>query len=135
MSRIVIAGWPRCGKTTLAQKIYDGSVAVPGARGAPVRHLDSLAHLGWSEASEAAVAWLDAPGPWIVEGVAAGRALRKWHALRVGQGAPVDLVCYLRLPRVALSEGQRRMGVGCDTVWEEVRDWLLATARVLDFPT
>ena len=116
MSRIVVAGWPRCGKTTLATKLSE-------AHGWPVHHLDSLAHLGWSEASAAAVELLERPGPWIVEGVAAGRALRKWRALR-GDTVPVDAVYYLSTPYVSLSDGQRRMGLGCDTVWSEIADWL-----------
>ena len=110
--RLVIAGVPRAGKTTLA--------------GAGARHTDDLiATHKWSDASDVVVTWFDAPGPWIIEGVAAVRALRKW-VLGRATGAPCDRVIWLGSPRVALTPGQAALAKGCMTVWREVRPELLA---------
>ena len=74
MTRVVIAGGPRTGKTTHANKLGAES-------GARVRHTDDLiGRLEWSAASQEVSQWFDEPGPWIVEGVAVPRAVRKWLA-------------------------------------------------------
>ncbi len=117
-ARIVIAGGPRTGKTTLAAA-YDMPLVDP----VPVRHTDDLIHLWWSEASAAAALWFDAPGPWIVEGVAAVRALRKWLAAHP-EGKPCDVVYWLAEPVVPVTPGQAAMARGCATVWNEIRDAL-----------
>lgn len=104
--RIAIAGGPRCGKTTLA--------ATLGAE--LVRCSDDVATLGWSEASAEVATWFDAPGPWVIEGVALARALRKWLATNP-EGAPCDVVHLLNKPYVELTPGQATMAKGCITVW------------------
>ncbi|HEY0194873.1 MAG TPA: hypothetical protein VGC42_27360, partial [Kofleriaceae bacterium] len=81
VTRILITGGPRTGKTTLAGALEVELLAQRGAGPAPaVRHTDDMIeqtkHLGkdgWSEASRLASLWLDAHGPWIIEGVAASR--------------------------------------------------------------
>jgi hypothetical protein len=93
--------------------------------GVPRRCTDELMSLGWSESSEAASRLLDEPGPWIVEGVAASRALRKWLA-RNPSGAPADTVVHLNTPVVARSRGQHVMAAGCQTVWNEIAPELRA---------
>lgn len=109
-SRIVIAGGPRCGKTILS-----GKLGVERVRGT-----DELIGLGWSESSEAASHWFEEPGPWICEGVAMPRALRKWID-RHAAGTPADLVVWLGPPVVARVAGQEAMAKGCLTVWREIR--------------
>ena len=110
-SRIVIAGGPRCGKSILS-----GKLAVTRVRGT-----DELIGLGWSEASDAASRWFNEPGPWICEGVAMPRALRKWLAAHPGNGKPADLVVWLGVAVVARVPGQEAMAAGCLTVWREIR--------------
>lgn len=119
MTRIVIAGGPKTGKTTLAK-----SFVFPGVT-FTTRHTDNLIHLGWSEASAAAALWFDEPGPWIVEGVATPRALRKWIAAHP-HGKPCDVVHWLEDPHEELTPGQAAMTKGCATVWEEIVDELRA---------
>ena len=84
--RTVIIGGPGTGKTTLAESY---------ATQARIFHLDALiGTCTWSEQSLVASKYLDMPGPWVVEGVCAVRALRKWLE-RNDDGMPCDKVIYL----------------------------------------
>lgn len=135
MTRIVILGGPKTGKTTLAEasfEAHDWPHDVPDCDGCgTLRHTDDLIeqckHLGkdaWSEASRIASTWLDEPGPWIIEGVAMARALRKWREAHPGEPPPVDRVIRLTTPHVELSKGQAAMAKGEETVWREIEPWL-----------
>lgn len=114
--RVAIAGGPRVGKSTLADKLASGRL---------VHRTDDLVHLGWSEASAAAANWFDIlEGPRIFEGVAIGRALRKWLAAHP-EGRPVDTVLWLQVPFEERTKGQETMAKGCSTVWVEILPELL----------
>lgn len=136
MTRIVILGGPKTGKTTLANELFEAHGwphSVPDCDGCGMlRHTDDLIPLGWSEASQAASAWFDEPGPWIIEGVAAVRALRKWRDQHPGEPPPVDRVIYLTETFVEPTAGQRALAKGIETVWfgspdrAGVMDWLEA---------
>lgn len=129
MTRICAAGGPKTGKTWLAEKLFehrDWPHDVPDCDGCGVlRHTDDLIHLGWSEASAAAALWFDEPGPWIIEGVAVPRALRKWLAAHP-EGKPCDVVYWLEDPHEELTRAQAAMAKGCATVWCEIEDELRA---------
>ncbi len=112
MSRIVVAGGPRTGKTTFAD-------AFGKMRGYAVRHTDDLKDLDWSEASRLSAEWFHEPGPWVIEGVTCVRALRKWMAAHP-DGAPCDGVVWLKTPVCGLTPGQLTMMKGCATVWREI---------------
>lgn len=115
MSCIVIAGAPRTGKTTLGKDLASKS-------GAPLYHTDDLIELGWSEASEkVARHWLNLPGPWIIEGVAAVRGLRKFLRWYPGE-QPCDRVIWKMHAWVPLTVGQARMARGCAKVFREIRE-------------
>jgi len=120
MTRIVIIGGPRTGKTTLARAVV---VAGVPHRHTPIRHTDDLIGvLDWSAASQKiADQWLVAPGPWIIEGVAAVRGLRKWLRAHP-MGAPCDTIIICSHPKVARTDGQERMAKGHDKIWAEIRD-------------
>lgn len=106
--RIAIAGGPRCGKTTLAATMGEA------------RHTDDLiGQLDWSAASTEVSTWLNEPGPWIIEGVALPRALRKW-LLANPEGKPCDVVHWLIAPHEELTSRQLGMLRGCETVWGEI---------------
>lgn len=129
VTRICITGGPRTGKTVLANKLAD---ELGDHVGTTVAHTDDLIeelkHLGkeaWSEASRRASEWLDAPGPWFIEGVAVSRALRKWRDAHPGEPPPVDRVIYLRVPCETLTGGQTSMAKGVRTVHDEIEPWLL----------
>lgn len=113
-ARIVIAGGPRAGKTTLSHELYD----------AP-HHADSESYRGWSEASLEVSTWFDAPGPWVVEGASTARALRKWLR-RNPTGRPCDVAILLGVPYETLTVFQAAMAKGCVTVWRGIEAELAA---------
>lgn len=120
MTRIVILGGPKTGKTTLADRMLADATRGPGGHGGgpTVFHTDDLISMGWSEASQyIADRWLNDQGDWIIEGVAAVRALRKWRDQHPGERPPVDRVIRLTTPHVELSKGQAAMAKGEETVW------------------
>jgi hypothetical protein len=108
--RAVIIGGPRTGKTTLGDRM--GSECA-----VRVRHIDDLIKLGWGEDSKVAATWIDDPGEWIIEGVAAVRALRKWMANNPGKRLDGLLVVYLRQAVVPLTPAQFSTVKGVHTIW------------------
>jgi adenylate kinase family enzyme len=111
--RIVIGGGPRVGKTTLADEID-----------ASARHADDVIDMGWSAASAEVARWMTDPGPWVIEGTATVRALRK--ALASSSDAPCDTLIWLREPRVPRQPEQEPMAAQCETFLAEIRGELVA---------
>lgn len=112
LDRLVIAGGPQAGKTTLADSIFRDWLTI--------HRSDDLKGYMWSEASLVASTWLDEPGPWICEGVAMPRALRKWLARNPGDSKPADKILWLGEPVAPRSRGQHAMALGCDTVFRKI---------------
>ena len=124
--RVVLAGGPRTGKSTLAETI--GALF-----GGTVYATDALIEShDWSAASAECARWMSAtPGPWIVEGVAAVRALRKWlDANRTGM--PCELVIWMSTSVVTRTPGQESMAKGCATIWNGKAGEPGVCARLLD---
>lgn len=117
--RVVIAGGPRCGKTTL-------SIALAEVLGITPLHTDDLmASLDWSAASAECARWLRVlPGPLCIEGVATVRALRK--ALSGTSRRPCDILVVLTEPKIPTTPGQQRMALGVQTVLHAIHPELLA---------
>jgi hypothetical protein len=119
MSRILIVGGPRTGKTVLSIKLGKAL----GMDELAVQHCDELIGvLEWSEASAEVAKWLEAPGPWVVEGVTAVRALRKYLAAHPHPEKPCDILYTLTAPFVVLSKGQLAMTKGHMTIWSGIED-------------
>ncbi len=127
MRRIVIIGPPKAGKTTLGR-------AMAGETGVQIRHTDDLiGELDWSGCSERiATEWFAEPGPWIIEGVAAVRALRKWLAAN-GHGTPCDEIIALSKSWVALTPRQSGMASACAGIWGTVRGQLGARGVTIEY--
>lgn len=117
MSRVLVTGWPRVGKTTFAVKL---GVEL----GIPVQHTDDVIHLGWGADSLEVSTWFENPGPMLVEGVSVARSLRKWLDRNV-EGIPADVLYWRSEPYETLTPRQSGMGKGIDKVWNEVRDELV----------
>jgi adenylate kinase family enzyme len=118
--RLLICGVPRSGKTTAAASIILAA-GIPRTPKIELRHTDDLiGQLDWSGVSAEVATWFDHAGPWIVEGVATVRAVRKWLASHFS-GRPCDEIRWLGTPRVPLTPGQSAMAKACETVWDEVR--------------
>lgn len=117
--RIIICGPPRTGKSTLAVRA--------GERyGLPVKFGDSLVGTHeWSDASLEVSTWIDDPGSWIIDGVVAVRAIRKWLARNptLSLGA---VVVYLRDPIQVQTDKQRSMAKAIATIWREIEPALIA---------
>lgn len=113
--RILIAGVPRSGKTTLAKQMA-------AETGAPLFHTDDLiGSLNWSELSRhVAEDWMARPGPWIIEGVRVPHAVRKWFRDMKRADAPCDRMIWMPTPRLELSDRQRSLAKGCLKVFDEV---------------
>lgn len=125
--RLIIVGGPSTGKTSLAQELS----VKHGITN--VRQTDQLTALGWSEASAEAAKWIDEPGDWIVEGVVAPRALRKWLAANPGKPLPEGTSIYvLTRPYVPQSKGQQTMTKGIYTVLTEIYGDLVARGAVFE---
>src|SRR6476620_5132400 len=117
VQRLVICGAPRAGKSTHALALH-----TPGVW---VYHLDSLiAEHAWSEQSDIAARYLGEPRPYIVEGCAAVRALRK--RLAADPGKPCDAIVRMPTPRVELTRGQATLMKGERTIWTEIEPELQA---------
>lgn len=107
--RVVIAGGPKTGKTTLARAVTDR----------PVYHTDDYSYLPWAEIPKLVNEELAGKKAYVLEGVQAGRALRK--------GLKPDVVVYLTEPRAPRSKGQMSMGKAVHTIF---RDWLSSSPGV-----
>lgn len=125
MTRIAITGGPRTGKTTLGDILRVEEMESGRRLAVPLRHTDDLiGKLEWSDASAEVARWMDAPGPWIIEGVAVSRALRKWREAHPGEPPPVDRVIYLSEPHVDTTPHQHAMAKGVRKVHDEIESWL-----------
>jgi broad-specificity NMP kinase len=118
--RIVIVGGPKVGKSTLAAKF--------ALEGYEIKATDDLVKprepgghsIEWSQLSDEVATWYSRPGRWVVEGVAAPRALRKWLRSH-STGTPCDLLLIGSHPREKLKKrGQITMTAAVKLVLSEI---------------
>lgn len=112
--KILIIGGPKGGKTTRARQLSL-------THGIPIQHFDAyISKYDWSEMSDQIAKWLDDPGPWIKEGVAGSRGLRKW--LRKNKKIPDFEIIVLNEPKMKLTQGQDRMHKNHSKILKECMD-------------
>ncbi len=112
--RVIVAGIPRSGKSTIAKHLAE-SLSVP------LRCTDDLiSKRGWSAASLEVATWFDDDGPWVVEGVTALRALRKWLERTSAPEPPADVFFWAFQPLKTLTPEQQTMAKGLFTVYREI---------------
>lgn len=143
--RICVIGGPGCGKSTLAHEFArplgllvlctdTPEQARATGRAIDDRTLYAPSSLGkdWSGLSRwVAETWLSLPGPFVIEGLALVRALRKWRGFWPEQRPPCERLIWCREPRIGLEPGAERALVGHDTIanglleeWPELFDLL-----------
>ena len=131
MTRILITGGPRTGKSVYASVLAERMGLDPLA---VMRTDDLCGVLEWSEASAEVATWWSSTGPWICEGVAIPRSLRKWIAANPA-GAPCDVLYLLNQPWHELTKGQLTMTKGLHTVMAEIAGELrLRGVRIVEGP-
>lgn len=122
-TRIVIVGGPLRGKSSLAAAyalpvFCSDPKSLARNPSAAVTYLPE--GLEWSEASAyVAETWFAMPGPWVIEGVATARALRKWAETHP-TGYPCDRILVLHRPVRGCTIGQEAMAKGVATVWNGI---------------
>lgn len=131
LSKVLIAGGPSVGKTTLAKKLQASGLLGD----INTYHTDDLIGLTtWSGVSEQVSTWFDRPGPWIIEGVAVPRALRKW-LLANPTGKPADVVYWSSTAYIPLLGGKAAMTKGVLTVWKQIEEDLIERGvKIQRFP-
>jgi len=123
VKKILIVGGPKTGKSTLADTL-----------GLPVRRADQLVgEKAWGEDSAEVARWMNEPGDMVIEGASVVRGLRKWMTQNPGKRMEEVEVRRCVTPHGYRSDGQSRMGKGCDTIWDQIRpDLVRRGARVTD---
>jgi len=116
MTRTIIIGPPKTGKTTLATQAAKVGLLVP------VYHTDDLipGHT-WAEQGDLAFHALCGmnnanPDGFVFEGVLAVRALSRW--LKTRRDSPCDQLLVLTVPRVAQTPEQQRLGKAILTMFQ-----------------
>jgi hypothetical protein len=123
--RILITGGPRTGKSTLGRELDPHYLETDQ----PYREGKA-----WSDVSDHVSYWFDRPGPWVIEGVAVPRALRKWLRRNVDpRFRPCDRVILLSHAHVPLKPGQHRMAIEVGKVWAEVAPELIRRGITVEF--
>lgn len=117
MVKYVICGVPKSGKSTLADKFEK--------QGMSVFHTDSIKDEDWTKQTEIIADHIDADRYDVIEGVGAVRGLRsflKHHP----KDKPCNTVIWLNSSNGPLTEKQRAMAKGCNTIFAGIRHELVA---------
>lgn len=123
MKRIIVIGAPLAGKSTYAQKsglphYCTDPISLSRDRHETATYMPET--LSWHDQSDFVVSqWFTKPGDWIIEGVGAVRALRKWVAKYPGV-MPCDQIIVINSKYTRLSEGQMAMAKSIFKIWGEI---------------
>ncbi len=123
-TKILIMGVPRAGKSTL-------SADMASQLDIPLKHIDEWAKtLPWSETSDRVAEKLESEGPWIMEGVAGIRGLRKWLERNPGK-RPDFTIVWLPEPAIKLTAAQDNMRNGTLTIFRQIEQELLSRGVII----
>lgn len=124
--RVIVIGGPRAGKSTYAKQSGLPHYCTD-PKSLVKEPIDGVTYLPeglkWSEDSDYILSkWFSKPGDWIIEGVGAVRALRKWSLVHK-HANPCDeiVVIHDNHPSVTMLDGQLAMQKGVMKIWGEVR--------------
>lgn len=125
LKRVIVIGGPRAGKSTYARNsglphyCTDPKSLVKDP-------LDGVTYLPeglpWSDDSDFIVSrWFTKPGSWVIEGVGAVRALRKW-AVQYPHAMPCHeiVVIHGHHSSVTMLSGQESMAKGVMKIWGDI---------------
>ena len=122
MTRVVIAGGPRCGKSTLFRSLaIDYAVAIG---------TDDFMDLPWADVPDAVIDVLEKHDEWLVEGVNVARVLRRWIRDR-GDMPKIDVCYYLTTPMAPRTKAHESMSKAIATVWKDVLPRLVADGTTI----
>ncbi len=117
-TKILVIGVPRAGKSTIA-------TSLASELDIPLKHIDEWAKtLAWSETSDKVAEKLETEGPWIMDGVAGVRGLRKWLERNPGK-KPDFMIIWMGEPAIKLTAAQDNMRNGTITIWKSITPELL----------
>lgn len=137
MTRVVIVGGPRRGKSTLADELGIRPVRCGDPKSKVKQPLDYVSYLpeglrfaGAGGSSDwVARNWFPLDGPWICEGHVMARALRRW--MQTEDGMPCDKIIVLdRSAFGNVTPGQRAMHSGVMRVWREIAQHYAAITEI-----
>lgn len=123
--RVIIIGGPRSGKSTLAKRLsLSGAIHYCTDPKSLVKDvLPNVNYLpeglNWGDDSQYVIDnWFSKNGNWVIEGVGAIRALRKWR----NNEAPCDKILFIKdsFPGIKLLDGQASMHKSIHTIWNEI---------------
>ncbi len=113
MSKIVIIGVPRSGKTTYAHEHYKKEDVIS------TDNLLDCEELKWEDRSRRVVEWMAGRSSFCIEGCDAVRGLRKFLVTYPGK-IPCDEVIWFGTAQEELSKGQAGFGKGCKKIFDTI---------------
>lgn len=135
--KIIIIGGPRSGKSTLAKKLANKINAQRYCTDPKslVKDIESNVNylpdgIPWGDDSTHIINnWFSKEGDWIIEGVGAVRALRKWAQSK----PPCDKIIFIKesFPGINLSKGQASMHKSISTIWGDIEDRYKSITQII----
>lgn len=118
--KIIIAGGPRCGKSTLARTL--GCPHVWATDWLLDTFFERYAPGTMHKLADEIVHWMARPGPWVIEGCPTILAIREW--LHLTRQKPCDKLIWLDTPYEELNPARRQLLRMCDATFQDTHEWL-----------
>lgn len=125
--KLLIIGYPRSGKTTMAREREHNLTLTEGYKASFTSTDDLIKQYEWTAFSDKVADLLDQPGPWIIEGCSAVRGLRKY--LKAGKKPDFKIV-WLDKPYIPLVGKQVGFAASLSSIWKECQDLMKQQEKV-----